>query len=426
MMNISDLTQEEAAHIVHRMGESGQPPEYRALAVNVGTGDVLAVLRDEYLLPIKEAGRNSSFKLVQAPFGGGKTQFLRCLRELAQAEGFCTALVGVSPRECPFDDAAQIYQAVARSIECPVPEQPGARPETGLPNLLRTVAADRMARYGREPFREWVLKDLARATVECTSLLRAATCFLDAFITGDLDSEEILGDYLLGEVSSLSEVARFRIRELPDNEKGFRFLRALAQVVRHLELPGLVLLFDEMDRTMSMARKRKRSIGDNLRQMIDHCGQAVFPAVLLVYSVPPEFMTQVVSEYPALEQRLKHAGALGRSSPLAPVIDLDQLPLAHRELFVQIGTNLLALYQHGYGVDLDDGVQRGNLAALAGAMAEDILESSSRRAFVKAAVALLSDQHRTGVRNLTEGEVEKLCRSARLEERMLMDGEREL
>lgn len=426
MKTIADLDPQEAAHIIHRMGESGQPPEHSALAVNVGTEDVLKILQTEYLIPIKHSGRNSSFKLVQAPFGGGKSQFLHCLRELAQSEGFCTALVGVSPKECPFDDAAQIYQAVARSIELPVVPGEQAYPDPGITSMLRELAHRRSEEFGREAFLDWVQTELSRRSCETQALLRAVVAFLDAVVQRDLGAEQVLGDYLRGELNSLTEVQRFQIRELPDGEKGFRFLRSLAQIIRHLELPGLVLLFDEMDRTMSLARKRKRAIGDNLRQMIDNCGRAVFPSVLLVYAVPPEFMTQVVIEYPALEQRLKQSLSLGTASPLAPVIDLDHLPLSAYELFRRVGDKLFQIYNHAYSVNLVEKTQQANMEDLARAMSEDILEAGSRRAFVKAAVALLMDQHRSGVRALTKAEIQKLARTAQVEENRMMDGEREL
>jgi hypothetical protein len=76
-----------ARHILMRLGETGQPPERGALEINVGTDHHLEALRREYLVPMRESGLNSTFKLVQAPFGGGKTQFLHCLREVAWQEG---------------------------------------------------------------------------------------------------------------------------------------------------------------------------------------------------------------------------------------------------------------------------------------------------------------------------------------------------
>ena len=118
----SEPTPEQARHIIHRMGETGQPPERGALFVNVATNDILETLRVEYLAQMRESGRNSSFKLVQAPFGGGKTQFLLSLREIAWREGFATSRVDLSPKECPFNRTEKIYQAVAQGVELP-PEE---------------------------------------------------------------------------------------------------------------------------------------------------------------------------------------------------------------------------------------------------------------------------------------------------------------
>jgi len=101
-----------ARHILQRVGEIGQPPEIGIEYLNVGNERLLAVLEDEYLDPIVELGRGSSFKLVQAYFGGRTTPLLCCGRERAWRRGFASALVGLSPDECPFDDPVRIYQAV--------------------------------------------------------------------------------------------------------------------------------------------------------------------------------------------------------------------------------------------------------------------------------------------------------------------------
>ena len=52
--------------------------------------------------------------------------------------------------------------------------------------------------------------------------------------------------------------------------------------------------------------------------------------------LPPEFMTEVVPEYAALQQRLKGAARFSGLSPLQPIIDLDRLELAPAELFERI------------------------------------------------------------------------------------------
>ncbi len=380
-----------ARSIVQRMGETGQPPERGSLFVNVGTEEVLELLREEYLEPIRESGRNSSFKLVQAPFGGGKTHFLHCLREVAWREGFATAMVGISPAECPFDDTVSIYREVARRLELP-PANEDEEPEPGIDVVLRTLIEQRVDAYGEAAVRSWISEEFARARVDSRAVRRAAELFMTAVLDHDDELEELCGAFLRGEDVQRDELYPRRIREQLESKTGFAFLRALVQVLRALEVPGLVLLFDELDRVMSLSVKRRKAIGDNLRQMIDHCGQATLPALLWVYAVPPEFMTTVVPEYPALEQRLRGAAEFSRTSPLGPVIDLDHLPLAPEELFRRIGMRLFEIFQRAHGDQLDATLQEDNIALLAEVMAEEALESGTRRTFVKRVVQLLHGQ----------------------------------
>lgn len=415
------VSESVARHIVQRMGETGQPPERNALAVNVGTDEYLDVLREEYLDPIRQHGRNSSFKLVQAPFGGGKTQFLHCLREVAWEMGFVTALVGVSPKECPFDDLVKIYAEVARRIELP-PEGPDEESQPGIEVVLRQTVEERADAHSEAAVREWLHTEIGRARVESLAFRRAAVLFMESVLDRDYDREELLGAYLRGEKTDASELSDLRIREVVDDSNAFRHLRSLVQILRALDLPGVVLLFDEMDRVMSLTVRRKKAIGDNLRQMIDHCGQSTLPSLLWTYAVPPEFMTTVVPEYPALEQRLKGAARFSKVSVLQPIIDLDHVPLQPSELFERIGWRLLELYQAGYGHTFKTDIQRDNVRALAVELGENQLESGTRRTFVKSVVHLLGQQHREKERRLRAAEIRGLA-SRSVDEVPALEGE---
>jgi hypothetical protein len=400
------ISSARALHIIQRMGETGQPPERDALAVNVGTQGFLDVLREEYMLPIRELGRGSSFKLVQAPFGGGKTHFLHCVRECAHEIGLATALVGVSPKECPFDDAVKIYQEVARRLELP-PDEPEAEPIRGLDEVLRTVAERRVEQNGELRFREWVREELARTPVESLPYRRAVILFLEAVLDRGGDREEALAGYLRGDRLGTDELSDLRLRETLEESNAFRFLRSIVQVLRALGLGGVVLLFDELDRVMSLTVKRKRVIGDNLRQLMDHCGQSTLPATLWIYAVPPEFMTNVVPEYPALEQRLRGVSLFSSFSPQQPVIDLDSIPIEPEQMFRAIGERLLALYERAHGHSFDPKLQSRNIASVGRAFAEIQLESGTRRELVKSLIALLTDQHRRGERALSREELDR-------------------
>ena len=403
MTPIADLSPSLARHILERMGSTGQPPERGALVVNVATEGLLAILRDEYLRPMASGGQNSSFKLVQAPFGGGKSQFLHCLRELAWSEGFLTALVGLSPKECPFDRPVAIYQELARRIELPVTDLE-ERPSQGLPQVLRQWALSRAKELGREALVGWLREEFARQPAESATLQRAVRLFVEAVLADDFDTAETLGDFLRGETLEAGELSQFKLRERLADDNAFRWLRALVQCLHLMGLPGVVLMFDEMDRNMSLSVRRRRDIGDNLRQMIDLCGQSLLPGVLWCYAVPPEFMDTVVPEYPALAQRLKSSARFSATSPLQPVIDLDHLPLPPAELLTAIGLRLLELSERAHEHRFDRALQTENVRQLARERAERQLESGSRREFVKSVVAMLEDQRRAGERRLQPGE----------------------
>ncbi len=423
MKAIHELGPDLARHILDRMGSTGQPPERGARLVNVATEDLLEILRAEYLVPMRTSGRNSSFKLVQAPFGGGKTHFLHCLRELAWSEGFSTALVGLSPKECPFDRPVLIYRAVARMLELPV-QDIEEQPQPGLPAVLRRVARRRAEAAGKEAFLRWLDEEFAEAPVESLAVLRAVRGFLEAELASDRDAREELGDYLLGEKVDPEVPKRYRLREQLDDENAFRWLRSVVQCLAHLGLPGVVLMFDEMDRNMSLGTRRRRDIGDNLRQMIDYCGQSLLPGVLWCYAVPPEFMTTIVPEYPALAQRLEGLGHFAAASPLQPVIDLDRLPVAPTDLLTAIGMRLLDLARCAHGeAALDADLQARNLETLAVELGERQLESGTRRQFVRAAVALLESQRRGGESLLDGSEVRALIAGGRAGEGIELPGE---
>ena len=421
-MNPPKMTPELARHILDRMGSTGQPPERGAQAVNVATGELLDLLRREYLIPLKRSVGNSTFKLVQAPFGGGKTQFLHCLREMAWSEGFVTALVGLSPKECPFDRPVAIYREVARRLELPV-EELDDEPSQGIERVLRQVAEERVAQSGAKAFLEWLETEFARSNIESRAFGRGVRMFLEAVATDELDDEEMLGDYLLGDDLPRQELSGFRLREVLSDECAFRWLRSLAQVLAALGLPGVVLMFDEMDRNMSLSAGRRRAMGDNLRQMIDYCGQSMLPGVVWCYAVPPEFMDTVVPEYPALAQRLKLAQHFSGASPMQPVIDLDHLPLGATELLQAIGERLLEIATPGFDHEYDQATQKGNLAALASELGERSFESGTRRTFVKAAVTLLDAQRRDGERLLSSEEVLRLADAGAEEGAELMPDE---
>ena len=385
-----------ARHILQRVGEYGQPPEMGIEHLNVGTDSLLRILDEEYLVPIARLGRGSAFKLVQSYFGGGKTHFQQCVRQRAWRRGLCAATVGLSPQECPFDDPLLIYQAVARELTWP-PVVPTAMPSRGIEHTLRIALDERREVMGDDGLLQWLDSDFRRFPVDAPSFRAAVGAFARAYVAADYDTEELVAAWLRGEAIPGKEIAHLGIRETIRKDNGFRMLRSLCQVLQPLGGKGLLLCFDELDRNLSLPPRRRRAVADNLRELIDLCGREALPGLLCLYAVPPEFMRHVVTEYPALQQRLEGPASLSRRSPQAAVIDLEALDLPDEELLVGIGGRLLALFAVARDVHLDHAMQEQNLRALAREVLDGSFEVAHRRAFVKAAVDLLysqaSDEH---------------------------------
>ena len=406
-MSKTSLQQELARHIIQRVGESGQPPEQGITHLNVGNDSYLRILDEEYLTRLKHNPRGSSFKLVQGYYGGGKTHFLYCVRDLAWKHGFLTSLVNLSPRECPYDDPVKVYAAVAINLTSP-PLDEGVEPTRSLTDLLRDLADDRRTAMGEKRAMTWIQRTAARVSTESHSFRKAATAFMAAYLQGDADREAILEPWLLGEPVPQTETRPLGVFEAIESSTGFKMLRSLSQVISGYGLPGIALLFDEVDRNLSLTSRKMLAVGDNLRQVIDLCGQARLPSTLFLYAVPPEFMRNVVPDYPALDQRLKSPVPLCERSPQAAVIDLEQLDMDPVALLTSIGGRLQSIFEKATGWKADTAIQAHNRSLIASTMTAYTFEVSHRRLFVKTYVNFLYRQKAEKQRQITPQEANEI------------------
>ncbi len=385
------LETELARHIIQRVGESGQPPEQGITHLNVGNDTYLRILETEYLARLKHNPRGSSFKLVQGYYGGGKTHFLYCVRDLAWKHGFLTSLVNLSPRECPYDDPVKVYAAVAVNLTSPRLDG-GVEATHSLTDVLRDLADERRSAMGQERAMVWLQQTAGRVSAESHSFRKAAASFMEAHLQGDAIREATLEPWLLGEPVPQTDTRPLGIFEAIESSTGFKMLRSLSQIISGYGLPGIVLLFDEVDRNLSLTSRKMLAVGDNLRQVIDLCGQARLPSTLFLYAVPPEFLRNVVPEYPALDQRLKSPVPLCERSPQAAVVDLERLDMDPAALLTAIGKKLQWIFESATGWKADAAIQSHNRSLIAKTMSEYTFEVSHRRLFVKTYVDFLFQQ----------------------------------
>ncbi|TMQ13124.1 MAG: hypothetical protein E6J90_11970 [Deltaproteobacteria bacterium] len=410
--SVEELDRIQARRILAQMGENGKPPELGIAHVNAGNESYLRVIDTAYIQDLICTAEGSSFKLVQGTYGAGKTHFLYCVRDLAWRRRLLTALVTISPKECPFNRPGAVYRAVAQRIERP--RGPDGDELRGLDDLIRQCVEDRVAEEGRDETRSWIDKGLARAQLTRHSFRDAVAGFARAVVDGDEPAARRLGAWLRGEDVSLAEAKAAGVYEVPSNENGFGMLRSLVQLVPRLGWQGCVLLLDEAERRLSADDKPTKALGetvDHLRELIDLCGRSELPRTLVLYAVTPLFTEHVLPMYPALQQRL---GApiqfLCASNPKAPVIDLEALDLEPRKLLLEMGERLAVVARLAYDWSPADKLVQDNLERLAVVVTQEQLEVGHRRFFVRLWVRLLDQLRLAKPKVLTDDELRSLVR----------------
>jgi hypothetical protein len=417
-MTAAELTLDRrvARHILERMGAAGVPPSAGLSAINVGNQSLLNVLQTEYFDDLLTYG--STFKLVQAHYGGGKTHFLRLIRDLAWQRDFAVALVELSPNECPYDDPVRVYTAVATQLAAR-PADPLREADTGLPQVLRRAALQLMeqatdgadSRNEREKARASILRELRHASCESPSFRAAVVQYVDAVLSDDSHRQGLLTAWMMGEAVPLSDVSPLGVHESLGKANGFKMLRSLTQMLHAVGYTGTALLFDEVDRTLSVSNRRIQVIGDNLRQVIDLCGGNRMPNTLFVYAVPPEFMRSVVPNYPALQQRIASPIPLSHRNPQGVVINLEELDLEPQAFLEALGAKLVTVVEVARGVTFSRANQAANASRLARMCVSREFDVNHRRLFVKAWLQWLQAQLLDGERVATDDDLAPLVQA---------------
>jgi len=254
------LTQQQAQHIVRKLGESGIPPTRGLEAYTVGIDSLLGTLESEYLRGYLRDG-GSSFKLVVGKYGSGKSHFLYRLRDVAWDNGYVVSRTELSPRECPYDNQLKVYQAVINNLifhdqDQNVEDTQGIEAflENHFFNTLRTLGVEKpMTTLGLDLRAKLWLDSILRYKVESPSYRHAVYFYLQAVAEENEPKKRLISAWLRGEAIALKDVREFSITEKIDRSVAFKMLRSLSQLIHELGYAGLVLLFDEGDRMISIS-----------------------------------------------------------------------------------------------------------------------------------------------------------------------------
>jgi len=304
---------------------------------------------------------------------------------------------------------------VIRSLAGP-PKTEEEDPEVGLRPFLQNVAYDVQDRFNATPDPEaernrW-LDSFRGSDVESTVFREALAAALRAQLDGERESFDLVVGWLLGENPPLARLrGSIGIGERLDRSNSFLMLRCLCQAIRALGFSGVLIMFDEGYRMVSLSStRRQREACENLVSVINYCGHARLPGAMFVYAVPPAFRSDVAPRYEALRQRVESRTPLSARFPMSPVINLEELSLGAEDLLARIGEKLLPIVEMARSHEFNRELQLRNIRALAAEAVAQSLDVNSRRIFVKALAASLIDQAVSGERDLASEQVESMVR----------------
>lgn len=417
-MSGSRALQMTAKKAIESLRNSGQPPKLGASTLNVGTNHLLVDLRKRYLedhcASIEGEDGGGACKWIEADYGNGKTQFLRCVQEIGWECNYVVGYVELSQDESPLDRPDRVFSAVARSLQAQPNSAADVDRTRGLNHVLEQLLDQKFQGVLsglpddglRSDALDWVQQSLRNTPVESSALATAATVYLTAKLKGESEREEISKLYLRGEAVPQAELKNIGVFEKQDKASAFRLLRSVTQLLQRSGLAtGTILLFDEARRTLSlMSAKSQKHACENLLSVINHCNNGDFPGTMFLYAVMPEFFTDFVTQYAALQQRCGPATRVNLNV-VQGITELD--------LLREIAKKVLAIYCEAYSWTPTDGVPvDAQLDEVAKASFRQAMGTGSRRLLVKTTVQLLDKFRDSGVFALSESNAMKMATEA--------------
>ena len=110
------------------------------------------------------------------------------------------------------------------------------------------------------------------------------------------------------------------------DDNAFRRLKTVIAFLRsRMGYQGFLIAFDEGTRTSSFRRgsAKQRQAIENLLTMINQNAEGEFGGVMFLYAATPDFRSDVISTYRALQDRIGST-AFSKGSPLVPLINIEE------------------------------------------------------------------------------------------------------
>jgi hypothetical protein len=351
---MKDLDSRIARAIIDVVGSSGVPPEYGFQFFTVGLEPYLSVISEEYLSTfIKQGG--SAFKMVIGVYGGGKTHFLYCVRDLAWQNNFLVSYVSLSSTYSPFHRLDLVYKAIVNGITPPLePNELLSGYEKGIASFIRYWFGTKVKELydkglSKEELQETLLSQVENIEgIESISFAKAIKSAIHALSSKQEEDFANICQWLTVEDYDRRIHRRYGILQRIDRTTAFVMFRSLVRWIREIGFSGLVILLDEAERLPSLSTREKELHLNNLRELIDECGHTSFQGVMIFYAVPDEnFLQGRTQIYEALKQRV--STIFDSINPTGVKIELEKLSAENPIVMLEeVGDKLRQIYEVAY------------------------------------------------------------------------------
>ena len=392
----------DARRLISTLLNSPIAPGRYSHFINVGTEHIIDALDQNYFRGDLADGIGC-FKYLEGDYGSGKTQFINSLAQRAAEHQVVTALVTVGA-ECPFNSPAAIYKAIMEYFQPPTDAETSEI--KGIDVLIDNWIIKRIRDLGAEPGGD--VPDLVQRQIEeqlgglwkgapDTQMASALTALSKRLLKTNCGATEAVADselisWIRGDNVRSTALKALGLFEPVRDDNAFRRLKTVIAFLRtRMAYRGFLIAFDEGTRTSSFRRgsaKQKQAI-ENLLTMINQNAEGEFGGVMFLYAATPDFRSEVISTYRALQDRIGTV-AFSRGSPLVPLINIEE---ANSEnVIFQIGDRLLAVFAKAYDIKWDEDLQKSNMKAIVEAQKDRLFETPKPRFFVYQYCRFLNNQ----------------------------------
>lgn len=388
------ITANDARRLVNILLNAPIAPGKYSHFINVGTDHILDALDQNYFRG-QLADGIGCFKYLEGDYGSGKTQFVHSLARRASEQNIVTALVTVGA-ECPFNSPAAIFGAIMASFQPPDDDQIDPADGKGIDVLIDNWVLRRIRQLGAEAGND--VPELVQRQIEHQigglwrgapdpQMASALTALSQRLLKLHCGAKEAVADreliaWIRGDNVRSATLKNIGLFEPARDDNAFRRLKTVISFLRNrIGCQGFLCAFDEGTRTSSFRRgsaKQKQAI-ENLLTMINQNAEGDFGGVMFLYAATPDFRSEVISTYRALQDRIG-TKAFSKGSPQVPLINLEEAN--SEDVIYSIGQKLLGVFGKAHSVSWDNVTQTANMRAIVAAERALLFETPKPRFFV--------------------------------------------